>query len=141
MGQFGGQCLDVTGGVGTGATQQPCTTSASQSWVLKSVTGGYQITSATDATKCLNIANASTSPGSQVMLTSCSSAGVPGEIWSAQAVGANYTLIAVHSQQCADVSGMTMDVGAHVNQWTCNGQANRTVGPPTGRSSPAQRCG
>ena len=55
----------------------------------------------------------------------------------AQAVGSNHTLIAVHSQLCADVSGMTIADGAQVNQWTCNGQANQpwAFEPITGAGS------
>jgi galactose oxidase len=126
--QHSGKCVGVSGAV---ATQQTCTGVAAQQWSFKAVTGGLQITSASTPSMCLNIAGASTTAGQAVAVSSCSAAGVPGEIWSTKAVGTSVNLIATHDQMCMDVSGNSTADGASVIQWTCNGQTNQLWGLQT----------
>jgi hypothetical protein len=124
--QHSGKCLEVVGTTGSvAATQDTCNGSSSQQWMLRAVSGGYQIVSAIDNTRCLNLPGANATPGSGVFLSGCSAAGAPGEIWNPTAVGANYNLIATHSAQCMDVSNVSMANGATVIEWTCNGGLNQ----------------
>jgi galactose oxidase len=124
--QHSGKCLQAANAPGqTNAVQMTCGTSASQQWSLKAVTGGYQIVSAANSSLCLNLPGATTNGGSSVALSTCSAAGVPGEIWNPTAVGNNYNLIATHDSQCMDVNGRSLVDGAQVIQWQCNGGTNQ----------------
>jgi galactose oxidase len=119
-----GKCLDVVGSAKR-ATQETCTGATTQSWTVRMVSGGIQVVSTSDPTKCLNIANASGMPGNPVVLGSCSSTGVPGEIWNPVAVDSSYNLVAIHDNQCMDVDSASLASGTAVNQWLCNGGSNQ----------------
>ena len=63
----------------------------------------------------------------------CLVAGKPRLAAQAPSLAGSYELVARHSGKCLDVSGVSMDDGAPVIQWTCNGGLNQrwTLQPAT----------
>ena len=87
-----GKCFENVGGLGV---QNTCTGSSAQLWSFTSVTGGFKIVSVSDPTVCLNIPNGSTTRGTQVAISACSSAGATGQVWNPQAAGSDVHLVNV----------------------------------------------
>ncbi len=115
-------CLGIDG---TAAVQQTCAGNTSQKWQFKSVSGGFQIVSLLQPTMCLNTASAPTTAGQPVSVTTCSSGGVPGEIWSASSTSSTTPLVATQSRFCLDVVGAQIIDGAGIDQYPCTGQPNQ----------------
>ena len=118
-----GKCVDAPG-LGQ-ATQRTCSSASSQLWTVRTVTGGVQIVSSTDATLCLKVANASRMWGDPIVLAACSTGGAAGEVWNPVLTGNNYELLLTHDSQCLDVSSNSKADGAGLIQWICSGNANQ----------------
>ncbi|HET9169907.1 MAG TPA: ricin-type beta-trefoil lectin domain protein [Actinospica sp.] len=77
---------------------------------------------AVGAGKCLDVPNASTTPGTQVQIWDC--AGGSGQTWTSTSSGA-LTVYSGSTQLCLDASGGQTSPGTKVETWTCNGQTNQ----------------
>src|ERR1700722_7792015 len=119
--QSSGMCLDISG---TSAIQATCSGSTSQQWTFNPVSGGSQIVSVFDSTRCLNVPGGSTTKGTLLAVTACSTGGVAGEIWTTVTVGADFNVVATQSQQCMDVYKASTTSGAAIDQYTCTNQKN-----------------
>jgi hypothetical protein len=120
--QQSGKCLDISG---TSAIQSTCSGATSQQWTFNAVSGGSQIVSVFDPTRCVNVPNGSTTAGTLLAVTACSTGGVPGEVWTTAATGNDFTIVATQSHQCMDVYKQSLVDGAHIDQYTCNKQTNQ----------------
>ena len=102
---------------------------ASQRWVFTSILengslsvadGVYEISSAADSSKVLDVVAGSTAPGANVTLWSCYQAAR--QRWEVTYLGNGcYSLRAFHSDQALDVVASGKEEGANVTQWPwCN---------------------
>jgi hypothetical protein len=60
-----------------------------------------------------------------VILSTCSPAGAPGDVWKMVAAGANYNLVPANDGLCLDVPGASLSSGNKIQQWLCNGGLNQ----------------
>jgi hypothetical protein len=136
--QHSGKCLEATGdpGQAVAATQRTCDATPGQQWSFKAVPGGYQIVSVLDSRACLNLRVATAAQGARIWRSSCSATGTDGEIWRPEATGNAYTLIAVHSAKCMNVSQASTADGAAIIQWTCVDSPNETWATQPAASPP-----
>ncbi|MYS21753.1 right-handed parallel beta-helix repeat-containing protein [Streptomyces sp. SID4948] len=85
-------------------------------------TGGTGELHAVGAGKCLDVPNASTTPGTQAEIWDCS--GAANQLFAATSSG-QLTVYSGSSQLCLDASGQGTANGTKVDVWTCNGQSNQ----------------
>jgi endo-1,4-beta-xylanase len=84
--------------------------------------GGSGAVHAVGAGKCLDVPNASTTPGTQLQIFSCS--GAANQTWTRTSSG-QLTVFSGSSQLCLDAFGKGTSAGTKVDTWTCNGGANQ----------------
>jgi endo-1,4-beta-xylanase len=77
---------------------------------------------AVGAGKCLDVPNASTTPGTQLQIWSCS--GAANQTWTRTSSG-QLTVFTGSSQLCLDAFNNQTTPGTKVETWTCNGGANQ----------------
>jgi Ricin-type beta-trefoil lectin domain len=126
--EHSGKCLEATGdpNQAVAATQRTCDATLGQEWSFKAVPGGYQIVSVVDSHLCLNLRVATAAQGARIWRSACTPSGTDGEIWRPEAAGDGYTLTAVHSGKCMNVSQASTADGTAIIQWTCVGSPNET---------------
>ena len=118
-----GMCLDSSGGPSVGGGTQliinPCSTSASQSWILR----GVQVElPSTFPFRCANVKGSKTASGTPVILYSCG--GQPNERWSLKSDGQLYGLGSDNGKtMCLTSSGLT--AGSLVSLSTCTDSAEQ----------------
>jgi endo-1,4-beta-xylanase len=84
--------------------------------------GGSGAVHAVAAGKCLDVPNASTTPGTQLQTWSCS--GAANQTWT-RTSSLQLTVFSGSSQLCLDAAGKGTTPGTKVQTWTCNGGANQ----------------
>jgi O-glycosyl hydrolase len=117
VGVGSGRCLDDTGNTANGVQQYiwDCTSgNANQTYAY---TGASELRI---AGKCLDASGQGTSPGTKVILWTCS--GGPNQKWT---LGIDGTVKGVQSGLCLDVSGAATANGSLVQLWTCSGANNQ----------------
>ena len=122
-----GKCLDASAAptLAVASTQQTCTATDAQRWLIEPTGGGYRILSAQDRRLCLNIRGAARADGARVWLSACSANGAPGEIWRFETAPAGtMTAITRHSGKCLDVSQASRADGAAILQYACHQSPN-----------------
>ena len=77
---------------------------------------------AVGAGKCLDVPNASTTPGVQLQIWDCS--GLANQTWTLTAAG-QLTVFSGASQLCLDAFANQTTPGTKVETWTCNGGTNQ----------------
>jgi hypothetical protein len=77
---------------------------------------------AVGAGKCLDVPNASTTPGTQLQIRGCS--GASEQIFTRTSTG-RLTVYSGSGQMCLDANGQGTTPGTKVIIWPCNGQANQ----------------
>jgi len=107
-------------------------TAATESAVQATITaagygaGGTGSTSgplhAVGAGKCLDVPNASTTPGVQLQIRGCS--GQPGQTWTRTASN-QLTVTIGGTTMCLDANGHGTTAGTKVITWSCTGQTNQ----------------
>jgi alpha-galactosidase len=102
----GGTSGGTTGG-STGGTTPP--------------TGGGAL-HAVGAGKCLDVPNASATPGTQVQIYDCN--GQANQIWTRTSSG-QLSVVSGGAQLCLDAYNNQTTAGTKVETWTCNGGANQ----------------
>lgn len=124
-----GSCVDVKaeGGsefrIGMTIQQYTCLGTANQQFQFVQVAGGYYIMNRASTLK-LDVLLGNTQDG--VPLIQFPFWGGPNQVWSlADAGNGYYTLHPNSSGKCMDVSGVSVDNGAAINQWSCTGAANQ----------------
>ncbi|HKN97115.1 MAG TPA: endo-1,4-beta-xylanase [Pseudonocardiaceae bacterium] len=85
-------------------------------------TGGTGPVHAVGAGKCLDVPNASTTPGVQLQIWDCN--GLVNQTWTQTAAG-QLTVFSGASQLCLDAFGNQTSPGTKVETWTCNGGTNQ----------------
>ena len=113
-----GMCLDSSGGPSVGGGTQliinPCSTSASQSWIVR----GMQLElPSTFPYRCANVKGNKTANGTPVIVYSCG--GQPDEQWNYKSDSQLYGL----GNKCFTSSGLT--AGSLVSLSTCTGSAEQ----------------
>jgi hypothetical protein len=77
---------------------------------------------AVGAGRCLDVPNASTTPGVQVQIWDCS--GQANQQWTRTSSG-QLTVFSGGSQLCLDATNKGTSAGTKVETWSCNGQSNQ----------------
>ncbi len=96
--------------------------------VMYRVAGGSSSTNpageihAVGASKCLDVPNLSTTPGTQLDIWTCN--GGSSQIWTHTSSG-QLTVYSGSSQMCMDAYNNQTTPGTKVEIWTCNGQTNQ----------------
>ena len=97
----------------------------------------HQIVSAIDPHLCLSLrAGNRGAQGARIWRAACSATGTDGEMWRLDPAGLGYTLTAVHSAKCMNVSQSSTAEGAAIIQWTCVGSPNETWATQSATSPP-----
>jgi hypothetical protein len=122
-----GMCLQVMGAAAlAGFQQQPCSGAASQRFMLKPVTGGYEITVQSSGLQ-LDIRGGPGAIANGVPVIQFAYWGGMNEIWNVVPAKTQgyYQFQPVSSGSCLDVAGISVTAGAEVWQWACVGGENQ----------------
>lgn len=123
-----GKCLDIPGlstAAGTGTEQWTCWGGANQQFLLTAVQGGYKITARNSGLQ-LDIAGGPTATANGVRVIQWPYWGGMNEIWQVTPTADGYfSIAALSSGKCLNVSGMSLADGAIVQQWSCSGADNQ----------------
>ncbi|MBV9082117.1 MAG: RICIN domain-containing protein, partial [Acidobacteriaceae bacterium] len=124
-----GKCLDVTGGPGATAPetqleQWGCWGGSNQKFQFTAVNGGYQIM-AQNSGLSLDVYGGYPYDGVPIIQYAFSP-NLYDDVWNVSPnADGSFTFSAVSSGKCMDVTGISVDDGAAVHQWTCWGGDNQ----------------
>lgn len=78
--------------------------------------------------KCLDVTGASQANGAWLQEYDCLGAGQTNQLWSVVPLANQpgwFGLVAKHSNKCADVTGVSSENGARIQQWECTWAGNQ----------------
>lgn len=124
--RVGGMCATPTGGStasGAALVQATCRDLPQLVWELRPATpGAYQFVNRNSGL-CLAVNGASTADGATLVQSPCV-ATAPSQAFALRPVGDDVELVAAHSGKCLE-NKSSMNEGAELIQWTCNGGAHQ----------------
>ena len=123
-----GKCLDVVGSsttAGANTQQWACWGGTNQQFLFTAVPGGYKVTARNSGLQ-LAVAGGPAATANGARIVQWRYSGGTNEIWKLTPTTDGYfSIAALNSGKCLDVSGISLNDGAGIQQWACWGGDNQ----------------